>query len=124
MQFTGVTARIVEHIWNEYGAAPDFPWEDSENAVFRHGDSRKWFAIIMCGLSGKALGREETERADVMNLKCDPRMIGALLDGEYFFSAYHMNKEHWLSVRLAEGVPLEEVFSLIAVSYDLTAKRK
>ena len=124
MQFVGVTAQVVDHIWNEYGVAADFPWENSENAVFRHGDSRKWFAIIMCGLSGKALGRDEKECCDVMNLKCDPRMIGALLDGEYFFPAYHMNKEHWLSVRLAEGVPLEEVFSLIAVSHGLTAKRK
>ena len=124
MQFTGVTADIVSHIWNEYGVAADFPWEDSENAVFRHAGSRKWFAIIMCGLSGRALGRAEAEHADVMNLKCDPRMIGALLDGEYFFPAYHMNKEHWLSVRLAEGVPLEDVYSLIAVSHGLTAWRK
>ncbi len=124
MQFTGVTAQVVDHIWNEYGAAPDYPWEDSASAVFRHGDSRKWFALIMCSLSGRALGRAETERMDVLNLKCDPRMIGALLDGEYFFPAYHMNKEHWISVRLAEGVPLEEVFSLIAVSHGLTAKRK
>ena len=30
----------------EFGVKPDYPWEE-RNAVLRHGDSRKWFALVL-----------------------------------------------------------------------------
>ena len=43
----------------EYGVEPDYPWgKYPSNAVFRHEDNKKWFALVMTvskdklGLSG------------------------------------------------------------------------
>lgn len=35
--------------WNleQYGVAPDYPFENSEAAVLRHRDNRKWYALLM-----------------------------------------------------------------------------
>ena len=40
--------RMIEHIKSEYGANPEFLWPDRYPvcAIFRHGDNRKWFALI------------------------------------------------------------------------------
>ena len=123
MEFGAAAKRVMEHIREEYGAVPDYPWDDG-NAVFRHSGSRKWFALIMGGLSGRVLGLPEERRVDVLNLKCDPRVGGTLPDGRHFFPAYHMNKEHWISVVLDEETPMEQVDSLIGFSYALTSGRK
>lgn len=35
--------------WNleQYGVAPDYPFENLEAAVLRHRDNRKWYALLM-----------------------------------------------------------------------------
>lgn len=37
---------FIALVAERYGVAPDYPWDDFDNAVFRHKDSRKWFALI------------------------------------------------------------------------------
>ena len=61
---------------------------------------------------------------DVVNLKCDPLMIGSLLAEPGFFPAYHMNKERWISAALDSRIPDALLTALIAQSYALTAPRK
>ena len=34
--------------------------------------------------------------------------------------AYHMNKEHWITIVLDSPFPEEEIYNLINLSYDLT----
>ena len=36
---------------------------------------------------------------------------------------YHMNKEHWISILLDGTVPIEKIYDLIDVSYDLKGKK-
>lgn len=57
----------------------------------------------------------------VLNLKCPPELIGSFIDNKVYFPAYHMNKEHWLSI-LLEAVSFSDsrnVFNLIDLSYKL-----
>ena len=64
------------------------------------------------GLPGDAM-------TEILDLKCGPAMIGSLLDGQRYLPAYHMNKEHWITVLLDGSIPEEELFPLIELSYQL-----
>lgn len=61
-------------------------------AVFWHSNNQKWFALIM-DIPRSRLGLPGDELLDVVNLKCDPLLIGSLRSEPGFFPAYHMNKD-------------------------------
>ena len=113
---------LVEYIRNEYGVEPDCPFRDDDTSlVFRHPGNRKWFALIMT-ITADKLGLSGTEIMDIVNLKCDPALIGAVRDQQVVFAAYHMNKSHWVSVLLTEAAHDDLVTNLVDVSYSLTKK--
>lgn len=87
--------------------------------VFRHGHNRKWFAVIM-ELPRQKLGLAGEENIWVVNLKCDPRLIGSFREEKGIFPAWHMNKAHWLTVALDDTVEENQIKFLLDMSYDLT----
>ena len=83
---------LRRYIMEEYHAENDFPWlRHPENEVFRHPGNRKWFALIM-EVTGDRFGLPDQEKHAVVNLKCDPLLIGSLRAEPGFFPAYHMNR--------------------------------
>ena len=46
------------------------------------------------------LGLQGTEILDVVDLKCDPILIGSLRKEAGYFPAYHMSKASWITVAL------------------------
>ena len=48
------------------------------------------------------LGLTGEEVLDVMDIKCSSMMIGSLLSKKGFLPAYHMNKNHWISIVLGQ----------------------
>ena len=39
---------VFQYIKKKYKISPEFPWRgDDVDAVFRHSDNRKWFALVM-----------------------------------------------------------------------------
>ena len=71
-------------------------------------------------INARKLGLEEDKTVDVLNIKCDPMMIGSLRMKERFFPAYHMNKENWISILLDGTVSADEIKPLLELSYQLT----
>lgn len=117
---------LLNHIAYTYGITPDYPFEgDFTTAVCRHGDNRKWFAILMeIPRSRLGLGGEGT--LNVVNLKISPEMLPSLLQERGVFPAYHMSKTHWVTVALdgAEVRASDETAEFLTeVSFTLTAKR-
>ena len=114
--------RVFVWIKKKYGIEPDYPWND-DNAVLRHPENRKWFAVVLrvgrdkLGLPGEGL-------ADVINVKCEPILIGSLRTQPGFHPAYHMNKDQWISIRLDGSVPEDQMKNLIGLSYDMTMPKK
>ena len=127
-----------------FGISPDYPFdEDFETAVFRHTDTKKWFAIMMkipkarlffasdgCNdLKCKSAGDKPPpygcdETIWVVNLKCDPEIIESLAGVERgIFRAYHMNKSHWLTASL-DMCDEDMIVWLVEKSYKLTKKVK
>lgn len=89
--------------------------------VFRRKDNDKWFAIIM-DVPADKLGLDGSQSIDIVNLKADPGLVDELTrHGEGFLPAYHMNKSHWLSVRLDGNVDDTELSRLIRDSYERNA---
>lgn len=66
----------------------------------------------------------DSDMIDVLNVKCEPDMVAVLAHQEGFAPAYHMNKRHWLTVRLDGSVSREQIFHLLDISYELTGNKK
>ncbi len=111
---------IIKYAHTEYKATADYPWKKyPDYAVLRHQRSRKWFALFM-NVPKEKLGLAGEGRIDIVNVKCRPELIGSYRAQTGFLPAYHMNKEHWLSVLLDNTIAEADILSLIDDSYQLT----
>ena len=110
---------LFDGLVERYGAVAEYPWAKFPDfAVFRHTGKRKWFCLYMPVPSEK-LDRGEDGLTGIVNVKCRPEHIGAWRATAGILPAYHMNKEHWLSIVLAQ-TPAENVWRLIDDSFVLT----
>jgi predicted DNA-binding protein (MmcQ/YjbR family) len=108
---------------DSFGTVPDYPFdEDFETAVLRHSENRKWYAIVM-KVSRRKFGFRSDEAADVVNLKLPTEMFGSFGSSDGVFPAYHMNKQHWISVILSDA-PDDVVAFLTSVSFEATKAKK
>lgn len=111
---------LEEYIKNNYNTEPDHPWiKYPSNAVFRHNSNRKWFALIM-DVQKEKLGLVDDGSLSVVNFKCDPILIGSLLNEKGFFPAYHMSKTSWITVALDGTAADEKIKMLLDMSYGAT----
>lgn len=116
--------RITQYIQDTYGTQAEYLWADSPgNAIFRHSGSRKWYAVLMRVLPEK-LGLPGEEALDIIDIKCSTIMIGSLLSTKGFLPAYHMNKNHWVSIVLDGSVPDDQITPLLELSYDIVAPKR
>ena len=114
---------IKAYILKEFFIKPEHPWAKTPgNAVFRCQGNGKWFAVLIKDVKKRSLPIDGDGTVDVLNLKRDPRM--SVVDHVGVFPAYHMNKEHWISVLLDGSVPMEQIQSLIAFSYELVSRKR
>ena len=116
----GVTKQeFFEYCLDTYGTSPDYPFDDwMESAVFRHADSKKWYAIAL-RVSRRKFGFERDEVIDVVNLKLPTEMFGSFGAADGVYPAYHMNKLHWISVLLPDA-PNDVVQFLLNASFEAT----
>lgn len=115
---------LIQHINERYGIAPDYPWRKyPDYAVFRHPGQRKWFCLLMT-LPGDKLGLADSADVDIINLKAAPEMVGSLLQMAGVFPAWHMNKEHWVSLILQGGQSDAGLRTLIDDSFCLTRNKR
>lgn len=115
---------LLDFVREQYGLDPSYPWPDKHPAyaVLKHPLNRKWFGVLM-NVPRSYLGLEGEAAVDILNVKGDPLLISALLEEPGYHSAWHMNKEHWLTVRLDGSVSFDQVKGLLDMSYGLVAPR-
>lgn len=112
---------VIEYLTSEYHKTPEFLWKKFPSyAIFRHNNG-KWFAAIM-QVDPKAFKLTGDQNIDIINLKIDPELGNILKQKAGYYSGYHMNKEHWLSIVLDEHTNFEELKTLIQDSYLMTSK--
>ncbi|WP_193014435.1 MULTISPECIES: MmcQ/YjbR family DNA-binding protein [Gammaproteobacteria] len=114
---------LIDYIEENYNVTPEYLWSKYPNyAIFRHKNNSKWFAAIMDVSENKLSDDGENKIIDIINLKAMPNLVGSLRLKKGVYSAYHMNKEHWVSIKLNCEFNEKELQSLISESYDLTQK--
>ena len=124
-KYCPMTQWVLDYIARTYGVQPEYLWvKTPDYAALRHPGNGKWFAVLMLELPRQKLRADRQGNRDVINLKCDPVMKGSVVDDTYVFPAYHMNKEHWISVALEEDLPKETIAALIDISYAKIDQKK
>ncbi len=89
-------------------AYPDMPFDENWQLV-RLRKNKKTFVFIY-DYKGELR----------INVKCLPERVGMYLEGfDFVIPAYHMNKKHWITAVLGEGVPPDAVKQLIEESFEL-----
>ena len=110
--------KVFNYIFKKYHVRPSYLWDKYPlYGVFKN-DKGKWFGLIM-NISKDKLGLDSSEEVFILNVKYYPDLIGSLRLSKGIFKAYHMNKEHWVSVILDDTVSEEKIKELIDVSYEL-----
>ncbi|MFG0738130.1 MmcQ/YjbR family DNA-binding protein [Proteus terrae] len=111
----------MNYIKENYNVEPECLWTKYPNyIVFRHNGNSKWFAAIMDVLESKLSDIGSSDIVDIINLKVMPNLTGSLRLKKGVYPAYHMNKEHWVSISFSSEFDDSELKSLIAESYNLT----
>lgn len=116
-------SQLDKYITDKYGVTAERLFEKNPGfQAYRHNDTKKWFALIM-DIPKSRLGLGVQDIIDVVNLKCDPLLIGSLRMEQGFYPAYHMNKENWITVALDGSAPDDKIKMLVDMSYELTMKK-
>lgn len=114
---------LEKYIQDNYNIEPDYPWVKYPNyEVYRHGNNKKWFALVMDVPKNK-LGLQGEDILEIVNFKCDPILLGSLLNEKGFFPAYHMSKVSWISVALDGSVGDEQIKILLDMSFNATTSK-
>lgn len=116
-------SQLDKYITDKYGVTAERLFERNPRfQAYRHNDTKKWFAMIM-DIPKSRLGLGVQDIIDVVNLKCDPLLIGSLRMEQGFYPAYHMNKENWITVALDSSAPDDKIKMLVDMSYEFTIKK-
>lgn len=112
---------VFTHVQEKYDTLPDYPFKKFPNyAALRHKSNGKWYGLVM-DVTLKQLGLDGEEEVDILNLKCPPDVSGSLRDRRSILPAYHMDKEHWITLILKRiNLNTEEFYNLIEQSFHLT----
>ena len=109
---------IYEYVKKQYGTVPEYLWKESpESAVLRHPNG-KWYAVLMQVEKSK-LGLEGDTKVDIIDVECDPDMVGLLTQTYGFLPGYHMNKKYWITMLLDGTVSEAKILDFLDMSYDL-----
>ncbi len=114
---------LLQYALDICGAEPEYLWRDYPDAcVLRHGDNRKWFAVIM-SVERRKLGLPGEGTVDLLDVKCGPILGGSFIGSAGVVPAWHMNKSQWIGVLLDGSAPDGTVRQLLDISWELTRKR-
>lgn len=113
---------ILQFASSQHGTDAEYPWIDLPgHAVLRHLNG-KWYGIIM-NIPKSKLDTTATDNVDILVCKCDPMMRDLLLSEKGFYPAYHMNKEHWITVLLDGSVNTDLVCHILDMSHQIISKK-
>lgn len=115
---TDIKELYVQWLEKELQTKGDYPWEDDSTSAVYRCENRKWFALVM-KLKFKNLGLESDEPVWAVNLKADSEKIPELVDKKSIFPAWHMNKNHWITVLLTSVTDFAQLKTLTLRSKEL-----
>lgn len=115
--------QIFDWVSSQYGTEPEYLWAKYPGFAVLRNSSGKWYGAVM-NIAKNKLGLDGDEIIDILDVKCDPLLIGSLRMQNGYLPAYHMNKNSWITVILDGSVEYEQIKNLIDLSYELTMPKK
>lgn len=113
---------LIDYVRKTYGDELEFLWDKlPEDAIWRRKDNRKWYGAILTVQRSK-LGMDSDEIAEIVDFRVRPDLMKSLLSREHYYPGWHMNKKHWCTIVLDDGVPDEEICRRLDESYVLAKK--
>ncbi|MBS4761365.1 MmcQ/YjbR family DNA-binding protein [Carnobacteriaceae bacterium zg-ZUI252] len=103
--------RLQNYIEQTFGVTPVSPFKNIEH--FAYTKNGKWFCLFI------ELRKEDSHTVELVNVKIDPSKIETLLTYPFILPAYHMNKKHWVSIRLDDNTDFEMCCRLVKDSFNL-----
>ena len=70
------------------------------------------------------MGLEGEGSVDIINVKCEPDMVGLLTQTYGFLLGYRMNKKYWITMLLDGSVSEAKILDFLDMSYDLIDGKK
>ena len=113
---------LIGYVGERFSVSAEYPWSD-ENFIFRHRENRKWFAVAM-RVPYRKLGLDREGEADIVDVKCDPMLMGSYRSQPGILPGYHMNKEHWLTILLDGSAEDSLIKELFEISFNMTLSRR
>ena len=110
---------LIQYVSEAYGVQPEYLWADSpETFVFRHGNNRKWFGVVM-DVEREKLGLPGTGKVFLLDVKTGPILGGSYFGQQGIVRAWHMNKTHWLGVLLDGSAAEQTLRELLDLSFSI-----
>jgi len=108
---------IISYLHHNYNEGLEYLWADSDNAIIRRSDNKKWYVIFML-LPLKKLSISSNDIEPIIVI----RGCGKDIDYRNVFPGFHMNKKSWISLVLDGRVDLASTISLVETSRLLATK--
>jgi len=112
---------IFTYTEDNYGVTPEYTFSSYPQYAVLKNRQGKWFGLVM-NVPKEKLGLTGTEEVDVLDVKVDPDLGSILRSKPGYLTAYHMNKEHWLSIVLDQETDAANLFQLLDGSYQTVIK--
>lgn len=110
---------VIDYVTQKYHTELEYLWEKfDDNAIWRRPDTKKWYGLLIV-LNRQKLDGQTDARTEIIDLRAAPATIAQLIDHRTVFPAYHMNKQHWLTICLDGTMPTAKICKLLDQSYAL-----
>ena len=116
-----IREQLETYVKTKYNVESEqLPFNKEDYAIFRHGDTGKWFAVFIVK-PRKELGLEGTGEIEIVSLKVhDPMLADTLMQQPGYLKGYPSAKWHWVSIVLDGTVPFNEIRKWLDESYIVT----
>ena len=111
---------ILCYAKGKYNSTAVQPFKSNPEIKALFTPNNKWYALFL-DIEYNKLQKDSLvdSKVKIVNLKHIPSKISTVIDNRNIFPAYHMNKNHWISVVLDNNIDIEYVKELIELSYNL-----
>lgn len=115
---------IINYVKNKYNDELEYLWEKfPNNAIWRNTENKKWYGALLVVQKTK-IGIDEEGTVEIIDLLLQTEKIQEIVDNKKYFEGYHMNKKHWITIKLDGSVDIKEIYKLLDNSYDLSKNKK
>ena len=115
-----ISLEVIDYCNNKYGENHVSPFKKHLDILAFVNEKNKWYALFLDVDYSKLIKNTDiTTKVKILNVKYPTDKILEIIDNKNIFSAYHMNKKHWISIVIDKNIKLETIKELIDISYSL-----